>query len=147
MSRLIFAASDLVYGPWTIALLFGIGLYLTLRYRLVQLAHWREVLASMRRAPSAGGGVLSPFQAFMTALAASIGTGNIAGVATAIVSGGPGAIFWIWCYGCLRDRDQVQRGGARHPLPRGSATGGSPRVRCTTCATASGCRGSAGSTR
>ena len=43
--------------------------------------------------------MLSPFQAFMTALAASIGTGNIAGVATAIVSGGPGALFWIWCYG------------------------------------------------
>ncbi len=43
--------------------------------------------------------MLSPFQAFMTALAASIGTGNIAGVATAVVSGGPGALFWIWCYG------------------------------------------------
>ena len=45
------------------------------------------------------GGVLSPFQAFMTALGASIGTGNIAGVATAIISGGPGALFWIWVYG------------------------------------------------
>ncbi len=46
-----------------------------------------------------GTGALTPFQAFMTALAASIGTGNIAGVATAIVSGGPGALFWIWVYG------------------------------------------------
>ncbi len=45
------------------------------------------------------GGALSPFQAFMTALAATIGTGNIAGVAAGIVSGGPGALFWIWCYG------------------------------------------------
>ena len=44
-------------------------------------------------------GPLSPFQAFMTALAGTIGTGNIAGVATAVVSGGPGAVFWIWCYG------------------------------------------------
>ncbi|HEU4524667.1 MAG TPA: alanine/glycine:cation symporter family protein, partial [Gemmatimonadales bacterium] len=44
-------------------------------------------------------GPLTPFQAFMTALGASIGTGNIAGVATAVVSGGPGAVFWIWCYG------------------------------------------------
>jgi AGCS family alanine or glycine:cation symporter len=44
-------------------------------------------------------GALSPFQAFMTALAASVGTGNIAGVATAIISGGPGALFWIWVYG------------------------------------------------
>ena len=42
---------------------------------------------------------MSPLQAFMTSLAATIGTGNIAGVATAIVSGGPGALFWIWCYG------------------------------------------------
>jgi AGCS family alanine or glycine:cation symporter len=95
----VFTASDLVFGPWTIAFLFGAGLFLTLRFRLVQLAHWREVLAGMRRTPSAGEGALSPFQAFTTALAASIGTGNIAGVATAIVSGGPGALFWIWCYG------------------------------------------------
>jgi AGCS family alanine or glycine:cation symporter len=99
LAHAVFAASDLVFGPWTVALLFGAGLFLTLRFRLVQLLHWREVLAAMRRAPSAGGGVLSPFQAFTTALAASIGTGNIAGVATAIVSGGPGALFWIWCYG------------------------------------------------
>ncbi len=99
LARGVFAASDLVFGPWTIVLLFGTGIFLTLRFRLVQLVHWREVLAAMRHTPSAGGGALSPFQAFTTALAASIGTGNIAGVATAIVSGGPGALFWIWCYG------------------------------------------------
>ena len=99
LARAVFTASDLIFGPWTIALVFGAGIYLTLRFRLVQLRHWREVLASLRRAPSASEGALSPFQAFTTALAASIGTGNIAGVATAIVSGGPGALFWIWCYG------------------------------------------------
>jgi AGCS family alanine or glycine:cation symporter len=99
LARGVFTASDLVFGPWTIALLLGAGIFLTLRLRLVQLVHWREVLASLRRAPPSGGGALSPFQAFTTALAASIGTGNIAGVATAIVSGGPGALFWIWCYG------------------------------------------------
>ena len=56
----------------------------------------------MLAAQSAGAtGILSPFQAFMTALGASIGTGNIAGVATAIISGGPGALFWIWVYGFL----------------------------------------------
>jgi len=99
LARAVFTASDLAFGPWTIALLFGAGIFLTLRFRLVQLRHFREVLASMRRAPSASAGALSPFQAFTTALAASIGTGNIAGVATAIVSGGPGALFWIWCYG------------------------------------------------
>jgi hypothetical protein len=47
---------------------------------------------------------LSPFQAFMTALGASVGTGNIAGVAGAIISGGPGALFWIWVYGWSRPR-------------------------------------------
>jgi len=99
LARGVFTASDLVFGPWTVVLLFGAGIFLTLRFRLVQLRHWREALAAMRRAPSAGQGALSPFQAFTTALAASIGTGNIAGVATAIVSGGPGALFWIWCYG------------------------------------------------
>jgi AGCS family alanine or glycine:cation symporter len=100
-ARGVVAAGDLVYGPWTIALLFGIGVYLTLRFRLVQFAHWRDALAAMRRSPAKGGGALTPFQAFTTALAASIGTGNIAGVATAIVSGGPGALFWIWCYGVV----------------------------------------------
>ena len=108
LSRAVFGAADLLYGPWTIAgvpvplfavLVFGIGLFLTVRFRLVQVVHFRQAARSFRRGASDGQGVLSPFQAFMTALAASIGTGNIAGVATAIVSGGPGALFWIWCYG------------------------------------------------
>ncbi len=108
LSQAVFRAADLLYGPWTIAgvpvplfplLLFGIGLFLTVRFRFVQIAHFREAVRSFRRAASAGQGVLSPFQSFMTALAATIGTGNIAGVATAVVSGGPGALFWIWCYG------------------------------------------------
>lgn len=101
LARAVFAASDLVFGPWTIAFLFGAGLFLTLRFRFVQLVHWREALASVRPVAASGQGALSPFQAFTTALAASIGTGNIAGVATAIVSGGPGALFWIWCYGLV----------------------------------------------
>jgi AGCS family alanine or glycine:cation symporter len=53
-----------------------------------------------RQSPGAGG-VLTPFKAFMTALGASVGTGTIAGVATAIISGGPGALFWIWVYGLV----------------------------------------------
>lgn len=92
--------SDAVWGPWTMALLLGTGLFLTVRLRFLQVLRFREALRTML--PSAGAGAqgpLSPFQAFMTALAATIGMGNIAGVATAIVTGGPGAIFWIWCYG------------------------------------------------
>jgi alanine or glycine:cation symporter, AGCS family len=108
LSRAVFRAADILYGPWTVAgvpvplfalLVFGIGLFLTVRFRFVQVAHFRQAARSFRRGASDGQGVLSPFQAFMTALAASIGTGNIAGVATAVVSGGPGALFWIWCYG------------------------------------------------
>jgi len=99
LARFVFRASDLVYGPWTIALLLGIGLFLTVRFRLVQVRRFADAVRSFRPAASVGAGALSPFQTFMTALAATIGTGNIAGVATAIVSGGPGALFWIWCYG------------------------------------------------
>jgi AGCS family alanine or glycine:cation symporter len=88
IAAVVNAASNAVWGPFTIALLFGSGIYLTFRYRFVQVT---------RLADKSGG--ISPFQAFMTGLAASVGTGNIAGVATAIVAGGPGAVFWIWAYG------------------------------------------------
>jgi len=93
-------AADMVWGPWTMALLLGTGLFLSARLRFVQVVRFRQAVRSLIPPADAGaGGVLTPFQAFMTALAASIGTGNIAGVATAVVSGGPGAVFWIWCYG------------------------------------------------
>jgi AGCS family alanine or glycine:cation symporter len=95
-----FAANDVVWGPWTMALLFGTGLFLTVRLRFVQVTHFGEALRTLvPPVDEAGRGALTPVQSFMTALAASIGTGNIAGVATAIVSGGPGALFWIWAYG------------------------------------------------
>jgi AGCS family alanine or glycine:cation symporter len=96
----IFWASNEVWGPWTFVLLLGTGLFLTIRLRFVQIVRLPEALRTMVPAASAGArGALTPFQAFMTALGASIGTGNIAGVATAVVTGGPGAVFWIWCYG------------------------------------------------
>ena len=96
----IYWASNAVWGPWTIVLLLGTGLFLTIRLRFVQIVRFPDAVRTMVPAAQAGArGALSPFQAFMTALAASIGTGNIAGVATAVVTGGPGAVFWIWCYG------------------------------------------------
>jgi AGCS family alanine or glycine:cation symporter len=80
--------------------LLGCGLFLTVRLGFVQVRRFGEALRTMLTKQSRGTtGVLSPFQAFMMALAASIGTGNIAGVAAAIISGGPGALFWIWVYG------------------------------------------------
>jgi AGCS family alanine or glycine:cation symporter len=96
----IFWAADAIFGPWTIGLLFGTGLFLTFRLRFVQVRRFIDGLRTLVPAAQVGArGPLTPFQAFMTALGASIGTGNIAGVATAVVSGGPGAVFWIWAYG------------------------------------------------
>jgi alanine or glycine:cation symporter, AGCS family len=97
--QFILWAGDAIFGPWTIAILVGTGLFLTVRLRFVQVVRFREALRTLIPEERGALGALSPFQAFMTALGASIGTGNIAGVATAIVSGGPGALFWIWCYG------------------------------------------------
>jgi AGCS family alanine or glycine:cation symporter len=92
--------ADALFMPWVIGVLLLSGLWLTLRTGVVQVRRFREAwrVAFVRRATGPAG-VLTPFQAFMTSLGASIGTGNIAGVATAIVSGGPGALFWIWVYG------------------------------------------------
>ena len=92
--------ADAVFMPWVVAVLLGAGLFLTVRLRVVQVRRFADAWrAAFVTRPSGTEGALTPFQAFMTALAASIGTGNIAGVATAIVSGGPGALFWIWVYG------------------------------------------------
>jgi AGCS family alanine or glycine:cation symporter len=103
MSDLIQSAADRLFMPWIVLTLFGVGIFLTVRLRFVQIARFREALREMsgRSSAIATAVTLTPFQSFMTALAASIGTGNIAGVATAIVSGGPGALFWIWCYGVV----------------------------------------------
>jgi AGCS family alanine or glycine:cation symporter len=80
-----------------LALLLGVGVYLTIGLKLMP---WRKIFYGFKLLISGKAdkdqGDISPFQALMTALSATIGTGNIAGVATAIVLGGPGAIFWMW---------------------------------------------------
>ena len=89
--------SSHIWGPVMLALLLGTGIYLTFGLRLFT---FRRVIAAVvilwqgRRSDKEGD--ITPFQALMTALSATIGTGNIAGVATAIALGGPGAIFWMW---------------------------------------------------
>ncbi len=82
----------------TLALLVGTGLYLTIRLRLVQIFGFRHSLAliSGKYSSHKDVGEVSHFQALATALSATVGTGNIAGVATAIALGGPGALFWMW---------------------------------------------------
>ena len=100
LADLIQSTADVLYMPVLIVILLTTGVYLTIRYRFIQIVRFPQALREFwSREEGAGGGVLSPFQAFMTALAATIGTGNIAGVAAGIVSGGPGALFWIWAYG------------------------------------------------
>ncbi len=87
-----------VWGKPSIVLLVGTGLYLTIRLRFIQIRGFRHSLAlvSGRYDSSGDPGEVSHFQALSTALSATIGTGNIAGVATAIAFGGPGAVFWMW---------------------------------------------------
>jgi AGCS family alanine or glycine:cation symporter len=102
MAESLAAIANAVFMPWVVAVLLGTGLFLTIRLRFVQFRRFGDAVRAMlaREKPGAGG-VLTPFQAFMTALGASVGTGNIAGVATAIIAGGPGALFWIWVYGLV----------------------------------------------
>lgn len=88
---------DCLWGPGTLALLLGSGVFLTLRLRFLPWRNLGYALRSAlgREARRTGGSGVSPFSALMTALAATIGTGNIVGVATALVAGGPGALVWM----------------------------------------------------
>src|SRR5262245_35740660 len=98
--QMIQNVADCLFMPWGVGVLLLAGLWLSVRTAFVQVRRFGEAWrVAFVRQGTAAAGVLTPFQAFMTALAASIGTGNIAGVATAVVSGGPGAVFWIWVYG------------------------------------------------
>jgi len=90
--------NGIVWGPPMIILLIGTGLFLTVRLRFLQLRYFRhalECISGKYDNPEEQGDV-SHFQALCAALSATIGTGNIAGVATAIALGGPGAVFWMW---------------------------------------------------
>ena len=82
----------------TLAVLLGVGLYLTIKFNFVQIRGFRHSLALIRgkHKQTECEGEVSHFQALSTALSATVGTGNIAGVATAISLGGPGALFWMW---------------------------------------------------
>ena len=102
MADAIQAIADWLFMPYVVGVLLGAGVFLTIRLGFVQFRRFPDVVRSITGSHSRDGeGALTPFQAFMTALAASVGTGNIAGVATAIITGGPGALFWIWVYGVV----------------------------------------------
>ncbi len=94
------AVNDFIWGVPAMILLMGVGLYLSIGTRFVQLRQFgtamKVTLGRIFKHDKAGKGALTPFQAVCTALAATVGTGNIAGVAGAIAIGGPGAVFWMW---------------------------------------------------
>ena len=90
----------IAWGPWMLALLVGTGIYLSARTGFPQLRKFgytmRNTIGKVFHKQAAGEGEITPFQAVTTALAATVGTGNIAGVTGAIAVGGPGAVFWMW---------------------------------------------------
>lgn len=92
--------NNLVWGPYMIALLVGTGIFLTIRLGFIQVADFKIIMKNtvgkMFRKPDGVDGDITSGQAGLTAIAAVVGTGNIAGVATAIAIGGPGAVFWMW---------------------------------------------------
>lgn len=100
-SEIIAAVNDFVWGPVMLTLLVGTGVFLTIRLKFLPWLNLPHAIAEVFKhrkssATSDKSGDISPFQSLMTALAATIGTGNIVGVATAMVLGGPGAIVWMW---------------------------------------------------
>ncbi len=125
--------NGIVWGPPFMILLVGTGLYLTIRLGFFQFRHlghaWKHSFGRMFK-PGARGeqGAISPFQAVTSAMAATIGVGNIAGVATAIVLGGPGAIFWMWMVALVGMATKMAEATLglkyRHIEPDGHVSGG-----------------------
>lgn len=124
-----------IWAPFMVILLLGTHIFLTLRTGFIQRKVFTGIKLSVTKDPSKDGDV-SPFQALTTALASTIGTGNIVGVGTAIFFGGPGAVFWCWITGVfgiatkyaeslisikyrVKSRDGRMLGGAMYVLERG----------------------------
>lgn len=105
INQLVGELDSFVWGPVMLCLLVGTGVYMTLKLRFLT---WRNlpyalktIFSKKSRTTQVGSGDVSPFSALMTALAATIGTGNIVGVATAMFAGGPGALVWMWISACF----------------------------------------------
>lgn len=105
LENIVSSIDSFVWGPVMLVLLVGTGIFLTIR---LKFRTWRNlgyalhsVLSKEARTKKRGTGDVSPFSALMTALAATIGTGNIVGVATAMFTGGPGALVWMWISACF----------------------------------------------
>ena len=118
--EIIGAISNFMYSYLLIIMLIGVGLYYTLRTRLVQVRMFKETIRVILEKPVESGAV-SSFQALMVSTASRVGTGNIIGISTAICLGGYGAVFWMWvcfheicslsctsvCFVSARDRERL----------------------------------------
>ncbi len=133
--KLIGQLSDVVWGPPLLILLLGTHIFLTFRLRFIQRYLGKAIKLSVQKSPE-GRGDISQFGALTTALAATIGTGNIVGVATAVAAGGPGAVLWMWLTGVfgiatkyseallsvkfrIKTKDGLMAGGPMYVLERG----------------------------
>jgi AGCS family alanine or glycine:cation symporter len=101
LNAVVGTVGSFAWGPIMIVLLVGTGIWLTFGTRVVQFRKLIHAFKLLFSKDQSADGDITPFQALMTSLSATIGTGNIAGVATAIASGGPGAIFWMWVTGAV----------------------------------------------
>lgn len=105
IARINSVVNNFVWGVPAMVCIIGVGLWLSFRTGFVQIRKFgtaiRATLGKMFHKNEAADGAVTPFQAVCTALAATVGTGNIAGVAGAIAIGGPGAVFWMWCSALL----------------------------------------------
>ena len=94
------AVNGFVWGPVMLVLLVGTGIYLSIAVGFIQFTKigywWKNTIGKIFKKGEAGDGEITPLQAVSTALASTVGTGNIAGVTGAIILGGPGAVFWMW---------------------------------------------------
>lgn len=97
--------NDFIWGVPAMVCIIGVGILLSVRTNFIQIRKFpyaiKTTIGRMFKKKEAGDGAMTPFQAVCTALAGTVGTGNIAGVAGAIAIGGPGAVFWMWCSAVL----------------------------------------------
>ncbi|MBQ2927537.1 MAG: sodium:alanine symporter family protein [Oscillospiraceae bacterium] len=100
LNEIVSYLNGIAWGPWMLILLVGTGIYLSARVGFIQFSKFgyamKNTIGKVFQKQQAGKGEVTPFQAMTTALAATVGTGNIAGVTGAIAVGGPGAVFWMW---------------------------------------------------
>jgi AGCS family alanine or glycine:cation symporter len=127
VETLLTQISDVLWGYPLIILLFGTHLYLTFRLRFIQRFIGKAIKISLR-SDKEGKGDISQFGALTTALAATIGTGNIVGVSTAVAAGGPGAVLWMWLTGVFgiatKYSEALLSVKYRVKMPDGSMAGG-----------------------